>query len=315
VYKIIKYFLNGIALGITETVPGFSGGTTAVILGFYDEFIKSVNHFKNDVKNSLKFLIPLVLGVIAGLMSFGSLVNYLLKYHSFPTMLFFVGLIAGVMPPIYFKLKKIRPKFVLKRFLLVLLSASALALLSGLKKVPFIDPAAAISEMGVPFMFLIFFSGIFAAAAFVVPAVSGSVVLIITGVYPLVIYSLSQINVFITDITNVDLLLEICKVFVPLGAGFIIGALSMLRLIEKFMKERYENVYSVIFGLLAGSIYVIINEPIVFGSYIEVSESADWNILSFFAGKAQISPLVVAIGIFTLFLGAAVSYFVGKKRI
>ena len=312
-YKIIRNFLNGLALGITETVPGVSGGTIAVIMGFYGEFIEAVNHFKKQKKQSLKFLVPLLLGIIAGLLSFGSLVQYLLTDHSFPTMLFFMGLIVGIIPPIYSKLKKRQPKFILKKLWLVLVPVLALVLLSNLKEASFENPAEVIGKMGAPFMLFVFFAGIFAAAALVVPGVSGSVVLIIMEVYPLVIYCLSKIGSLMADITNVALLLDICKLFVPLGLGLVIGALSMLRLIEKLLKNHYESVYSVVLGLLSGSAYVLINDPIVFGSYIDSADAAKWSILVFFRGDVQISPLIVAAGMLTFALGAVLSFFSGKN--
>ncbi|MCL2813630.1 MAG: DUF368 domain-containing protein [Oscillospiraceae bacterium] len=311
--KFIRNFLNGMAFGITETVPGVSGGTIAVIMGFYDELVKAVNHFKKNKKESLKFLIPLFFGIIAGFVAFGSLVTYLLTVYSFPTMLFFMGLIAGIIPLIYLKLIKLRRGFTPKRFLLIALPALALAAVSGLKETSVINPAEVISAMGISSMFFVFFAGILAAAALVIPGVSGSAVLLMMGVYPLATYCLSKIGPLLADITNITLLLDICKVCVPLGTGVVIGALAMLRLIEKLLKNHYETVYSVILGLLAGSVYALINDPIVFKSYIESSEGVKWNILVFFGGKVQIPPLTLTIGLFTFALGAAISFLSGKN--
>ena len=61
-FAFIRNFLNGLAFGITETIPGVSGGTIAIILGFYSELIETINHFFEDIKKRLQFLIPLILG-------------------------------------------------------------------------------------------------------------------------------------------------------------------------------------------------------------------------------------------------------------
>jgi uncharacterized membrane protein len=188
-----------------------------------------------------------------------------------------------------------------------------LGVLAALKEPSVKSPVEIIAAMGAPFMFFVFFAGILAAAALVIPGVSGSVVLIIMGVYPFAIYCLSQIGRLITDVTNVTLLLDICKVLIPLGIGIMIGALAMLRLIEKLLKNYYETVYSIILGLMAGSVYVLINHPIVFNSYIKSSEGVKWNILVFFSGGVQISPLIVALGIFTFTLGASISFLSGRN--
>ena len=40
---IINFF-NGFAMALADSVPGVSGGTIAFLLGFYDQFINSLNY-------------------------------------------------------------------------------------------------------------------------------------------------------------------------------------------------------------------------------------------------------------------------------
>ena len=40
---IILNFIRGIFMAMADSVPGVSGGTIAFILGFYDEFISSLD--------------------------------------------------------------------------------------------------------------------------------------------------------------------------------------------------------------------------------------------------------------------------------
>ena len=59
-------------MALADSVPGVSGGTIAFILGFYDDFIGSLNSLisKNsieDKKNSLAFLIKLGIGWATGM--------------------------------------------------------------------------------------------------------------------------------------------------------------------------------------------------------------------------------------------------------
>ena len=56
---IILNFIRGIFMAMADSVPGVSGGTIAFILGFYDEFISSLDTItsKNRSKkerNSIK---------------------------------------------------------------------------------------------------------------------------------------------------------------------------------------------------------------------------------------------------------------------
>jgi len=128
--KTIRNIFNGLAFGITETIPGVSGGTIAIILGFYFELIETINHFTEDIKKSLRFLLPLVVGMVAGILIFSSIINYLLLHYSFPTMLFFIGLITGIIPHIFSKVKNPSQKLNAKDILLIAVPFLALITIS-----------------------------------------------------------------------------------------------------------------------------------------------------------------------------------------
>ena len=52
--KHIINILKGIAIGIANVIPGFSGGTMAVMLNVYDLFVSSFANIFNDFKNVVK---------------------------------------------------------------------------------------------------------------------------------------------------------------------------------------------------------------------------------------------------------------------
>ncbi|MCL2863788.1 MAG: DUF368 domain-containing protein [Methanimicrococcus sp.] len=293
--KLIRDFLNGIAFGITETVPGVSGGTIAIVFGFYAELIETVNHFFEDYRKYLKFVIPFVIGAAAGLITFSSIINYLLTNFSFPTMVFFIGLVVGIIPHIYSKVKEPGRWFTAKETALIVLPMLALMLISHLKPVTVTDPATVISGITLAYMIFLFFSGMIAAAALVMPGVSGSFVLLLIGIYHIATYSVSSIRHLVLDITNVSLMTDIGKVLVPLGLGIVVGGLLMTRLIEKLLQNHHKTTYSIILGLLIGSVYALFRDPIVYQSGLSV-------------------PLVGA-GVVTFLLGCVISYHLGKKRL
>ena len=41
--ELIINFINGFCMALADSVPGVSGGTVAFILGFYDDFITSLD--------------------------------------------------------------------------------------------------------------------------------------------------------------------------------------------------------------------------------------------------------------------------------
>jgi len=293
--KIIRNFFNGLAFGAIQTVPSISGGTIAIILGFYFELIRAINHFRKEYRTHLQFLVPLFLGTGVGIILFSSLVNFLLENHSFPTMLFFMGLILGIVPHIFSKIREDGQKLGVREILLLILPLPILLLMATLRGESAADPAEVIANINIPFMLFIFFAGILAAAALVIPGVSGSFLLLLLDIYPLVIFSLASLRMLFTDITNTALMADILKVLGPLGLGIIVGGLSMLRLIERLLEKHRKPVYSVILGLMLASVVVLITEPMVYRSGVSV-------------------PVVLA-GIATLALGLVTSYNLGKKRL
>ena len=295
--KLIRNFINGVAFGITETVPGVSAGTIAIILGFYAELIGAVNNFGKEPKKSLKLLVPLLIGAAAGMLTFGSISSYLLHNHSFPTMTFFIGLIMGIIPIIYSKVKPQGRMFNLKEAALILIPVILLFVISNIKNALGGGENAADAAKNIDgfYMLFIFFSGILAAAALIIPGISGSFVLLLLGVYPIVIDSLASVRLWFADIANGGLFLNILKVLGPLAAGIIIGGLSMARLIEKLLRNHYKTVYLIILGLVAGSVYALFSDPIIYQSGISV-------------------PIALT-GLPTILAGAAISYTLGKKRL
>ena len=293
--KIIRDFFNGLAFGIIQTVPSISGGTIAIILGFYFDLIKAINHFRKDYRRHLRFLIPLFLGTAVGLVMFSSLVNLLLENHSFPTMLFFMGLILGIVPHIFSKVKEGGQKLGAREIVLIILPFPILLVMAIFRGETVTDPAEVIAAINIPFMLFIFFAGMLAAAALVIPGISGSFLLLLLGLYHVVIHSVSSLRVLLTDITDTALMLDILKVLGPLALGIIVGGLSMLRLIERLLERHQKPVYSVILGLMLASVVVLLMEPMVC--------------------RSGVSPLIIAAGIATLAIGFVTSFFLGKKRL
>jgi len=289
--KIIKNFLQGLAFGMSGTIPAVSGGTIAVILGFYNELLEAVSHFAENRRKYIKFLSALFIGIIAGLVLFSSVIHYMLTNFSFPTMMFFAGLITGTVPPTY--VNATEQGLGLKETAFILTPFVALVILSHLK-LPFdVNPAEIINNISAPFILFMFFVGVLSGGSFMVPGISGSELQLVLGVYPLVIYSISSIGSLMTDITNVSLLTGIIAVLAPLGIGTIAGALFAARMIERFLKDHSRATFSVILGLLLGSIYVLFRNPIVY--------------------QSGLSTLIVIIGIVTFLLGCVISFNFGDK--
>jgi putative membrane protein len=226
-------------------------------------------------------------------------------------MMFFIGLLVGVIPLIYSRAKHSdsdsnadsdrESEFVRKfkffkqrEIIIIIMPLLVMIIIANVKPDAAVNPAEVISGMGVPYMFFVFFSGIITAAALVIPGLSGAFILLLMGAYHVVIYSISSAGNFLADITNISLLLDICKVLLPFGIGAIIGVLAMARLIEKLLKDYTQTVYLIILGLMLGSVYALCKDPIVF--------------------QSGMSVITAVIGSFTFLSGCALAFFMGKKR-
>ena len=96
--EFIKLLLIGCAVGMGNVIPGVSGSTIAVVFGIYDRFINAITlNFKKLWANR-KFVIPMLLGMILGVLFFSKLVTYLYTHFPTQTNYAFTGLIIGSVP-------------------------------------------------------------------------------------------------------------------------------------------------------------------------------------------------------------------------
>ena len=289
-----KNLFNGLAFGVTQIVPGVSGGTVAIIMGYYNELIDSINNFRKDCKKSLKFLLPFLIGILLGMVLFSSVVTYMLDNFSLPTMLFFVGLIAGIAPAVYGKIKEPGKLPEFKYIMLAVIPIVLLVAVSHLTNPAEPDPREVIDGINIGYMLFLVVVGAVAAAALIVPGVSGSFMLLLFGVYHVATYSLSSIRELLGDITNTEIFFNILKIMAPLGVGIVIGGLLMARIVGILLESYTKIVYSIILGLIIGSVYALLREDMVYESGTAV-------------------PMVVA-AVAAFIAGWVLSFILGQKK-
>lgn len=103
-------------------------------------------------------------------------------------------------------------------------------------------------KMDVKFFFTMMAALFIAAIAMIIPGVSGSFVMMTLGVYSTIIAAVKDLDF---------------AIIIPCAIGAVIGLVAGARLITFLMKKYSLIVYSVILGLVAGSLYVIF--PVGFG--------------------------------------------------
>lgn len=230
---------RGLLMGITDLIPGVSGGTIAFLLGIYDRLLESISgFFSRKWKRYIGFLLPLGIGIGTGLLLFSSLINYLLEHHFEPMQFFFMGLIIGVIP-FLMKQADMKKNFQSRHFIWMLIFAILLASLAFVKP----DTASIpITTLQVPSAIGLFFAGWAASMAMLLPGISGSFVLLILGVYTTAINALSTLNI---------------PIIVVIGAGVIVGFVVSSKGIRYILHRFPIMTYAMIIGLISGSVFVI----------------------------------------------------------
>lgn len=244
---MIKLILKGMMIGIANIIPGVSGGTMAVSMGIYDKLIHAVTHIRKEWKNSLQFIIPILIGAAVGLVGLSFIIEAMFKSVPIQTNLLFIGLIVGGLPVIT---NKVKGKTITASQLVAAICFFALVV--GLAAIGETEGSAAVLDTGVISLVKLFFVGIIAAATMVIPGVSGSMILMILGYYNSII---SVINDFIRSVIHLDMSGMVSGVIllVPFGIGVLVGIVIIAKCIDYIFQKFPLHAYWAIIGLIVAS--------------------------------------------------------------
>ncbi len=223
-------------MGIAEITPGISGATIAGLFNVYKDFVTFLNVFNPfKIKPNFKyfykeinfnFIIPLLFGMAISIYLSAFAIDYLRKSYLYELKIFlsvvmFIAVIknCGLDQSFYDSFKH------LFDFILGLLIAIVIAL--------------SLVELDFNNSFLLVLAGLLAFAAFLLPGISGSLVLVILGVYG---------NVT-TAIKDIDLMF-----LAPFIVGMVISFLALPAQIIKRINENEVKTKVFFSGLILGSI-------------------------------------------------------------
>lgn len=283
--KNIVNILHGFCMALADSVPGISGGTVAFILGFYDEFINSVNSLiskGHNKKKAIKFLIKLGIGWAIGMSISSVILSSLFEKHIYSVSSLFIGFIVFAIPLIVRDEKdRLKGKFWYLFYTLIgILIVSIITYFNPVGGGSSIE----IDNLNIGLVLYLFFAGIVAISAMVVPGISGSTILLIFGLYVPIITSINEFLHF-----N----FKVLPILITFGIGVITGILIIVKIIKKaFDKYRSQTIY-LVFGLMIGSIYAIIMGPTSLEVAQEAMSFGTFNILFFIIGGIVVYGLEV----------------------
>lgn len=231
-FSYLLHFVKGAVIGATMSVPGVSGGTMALLLRIYDELVTAVGSFFRNVRHNLLFLFTVAAGGILGVWLLSKPLLSLLDLYPQPMTYFFLGVVAGSIPMLLKKARVTRMKSSVVLFPLI-----GAAVTVGLYLVPV--GFLSLSVSGWQAYLLLGAVGFLTAAAFVLPGISFTYVLLVLGLYETCLQAIRDFN---------------WSIILPMGIGLVLGTIVIAKLLESCMEKHPQGTYLVITGFVISSI-------------------------------------------------------------
>ena len=268
--KWILDVLRGAVVGLANVIPGVSGGTMMVSMGFYNKLIYSINHLFRKFRECIKVILPYLTGMLAGIIIGAVVLKVAFEKYPLPTNTLFIGLILGSIPIILKQIKGARINaacvaiFLLFAAVVIAPKVIANARLTG-------DNANGGSQtltVDVPHILLYIALGMIASASMVIPGISGSMLLKIFGYYePIVTQTLGGTFKDAIPSGNWSLVVHNLGILLPYAIGLIIGIFGVAKLIETLLKKWKVYTYCGILGMVAASPVVILMDPSIYSGF------------------------------------------------
>ncbi|MFP6663180.1 MAG: DUF368 domain-containing protein [Deltaproteobacteria bacterium] len=246
VVEDMKQVGRGLCMGAADIVPGVSGGTVALILGIYERLVTAISHVDLEFLGTLRagrfadvgrhldlrFLLTLGLGIGAGVVGLAGPMHYLLEHEMATTFGAFFGLILAS--------TLIVARLVENRTPTVLLAAVGGAVfaywLTG--QVPVVAEPSAL---------YIFFCGMIAICAMILPGISGSFILLILGMY-------FHVTGVLKGFATGDVTAEGLMTVAAFGAGAVIGIICFSKVLRVLLERAQSLTMAVLCGFMFGSL-------------------------------------------------------------
>lgn len=279
--------IRGFFMALADSVPGVSGGTIAFILGFYDQFIGSLNKLvskstKQEKREALQFLLKIGIGWAVGMIASVLFLASIFEEHIYNISSLFIGFIIFSIPLII----KAEKETIENKYLNLVWTVTGVLIVVA---ITVFNPASGGQGIDVSFANLnlglviyVFIAGMIAISAMVLPGISGSTLLLIFGLYTAIIGAIKEV---------LSLNLSYLPILIVFGLGVIIGILSTIKLIRHFLETSRPQMIYLILGLMLGSLYAVIMGP----TTLEVPKAPmsfdTFSILFFIIGGAVIIGL------------------------
>lgn len=284
--------IRGFCMALADSVPGVSGGTIAFILGFYDEFINSLNSLVSIKKgpderkkklDAIKFLLKLGVGWVIGMVSSILFLTSIFEEHIYEISSLFTGFIVLSIPIILRDEKKvIVNKY--KNIIFVIIGILVVSAMTYFNPVSSGESGIdlAFSNLNIGLALYVFVAGMIAIAAMVLPGISGSTLLLIFGLYAPVLNAVKSV---------ITLDFSYLPIVIIFALGVITGIISTIRLLRYLLNNYRSQMVYLILGLMIGSLYPVFMGPTTLKIPLPAMNIESFNFLFFALGGLLIFGL------------------------
>lgn len=283
---LIMNLIRGFCMALADSVPGVSGGTIAFLLGFYDEFITSLDNLLRGSKEkkveALKFLIKIFAGWVVGFGCAVAVLTRVFESHIYAISSLFIGFIIFAIPYVVMEEKQTLKEGKGWHGVFVLIGIAIVSAITYFNPVSGNGMSVEVEHLTIGLVVYIFVAGMIAISAMILPGISGSTLLLIFGLYVPIISA-------IKEVMHLNLsYFPVCMIF---GLGILTGVFAVIRLIRNALEKFRPQMIYLIVGMMLGSLYAIVMGPTTLDEPTQALSLDSFSFVMFLVGGAIILGL------------------------
>jgi putative membrane protein len=231
-------------MGTADIVPGFSGGTVALVTGIYERLVANVRQGARTLSLAVRgrirdavaaflaiewgFVVTLLIGILTAIALLASALSTLLREQAVVMSALFLGLVLGASVLATRELRRPAPVHGLVALLAAVMTFAGLGLSTG--------------TVADPPLLAFFGAATIAICAMILPGVSGSFLLVLLGMYLPVIDAVEGRDLLTIGVFT---------------AGAVVGLASFSTLLNWLLRRYHDVVLAALIGLMVGSVRVL----------------------------------------------------------
>ncbi len=241
----LKTYVIGFLMGSADVVPGVSGGTIALVTGIYERLIASIRAGSSALGSLIKgdfagmnrnlrevewiFLLLLLSGIFTAVLSLAHFIEVQLEENPIILAAAFFGLVVG---SIAMATRMIREPLMSHLWVSLAVGAALFVSLGLGSRV----------VMESPGLFVFFVSAALAICAMILPGISGSLILVLIGMYDSVLSAVND-----RDFAAVGIFI----------LGAVLGLAFFSQILHVALRRWHDMVLAAMIGLMAGSLRIL----------------------------------------------------------